>query len=669
MLVVLNRWLQSTFLTLGLLFAFLIVLEIQSPRFFSWDDNAAQFCGYYQYNYDSIVNQKSFPWMVWTQYAGQTNLSQSQSGVFYIPAYLATGLSWLIFNTPLWNIELLIITHLLFGAWGMSRFLRFWNLSPEISNATGLLYATTPFFIIVSKSWIFVSYSMAYTPWLFLFGEQMLRDPTKKKIAIYVLLKSLFFFQGYSHIWINLSFVEGVYFFYRWCEQNKTRNLILWRSLIAYAAAQGLHIIVILPQLAINIESVQLSSFRKIEIPLEELLSFRLIGSDALLAQFLYFMPERFSLSSNSILFFGGSFYLFYLIYHKLRHREKWGTPHATIVFFLLITLLLSTSCYSFLAWTPPFNILRWPIKFMMIAPFFYAASLAFFAHESLFKKWFPLLILAFAMIQLSVSLHPGLNHPFSTQRFYEENEAQINWPYQGGRVLPVASSDEFCLNARHLTYNYGLWYQIPTLAGYDQLISERNLRIGLKIQMTGALDVSQLEGSLSHLKTWGVRYLTGNRNDPEIRKLDLIPDLKEIYADQELIVWELLATSPLISSLDQPERPIPFTTTPSSLIIPYDGLSKKLIVRFAPQNNFYFRSVQTGVPSAWKLPQINSDETLTLETESQYDFLELKYLPTDLQKGGFLLSLTMVLFLIFFMRNKNKVSLFSLVALFIGHT
>ncbi len=655
MLVVLNRWLQSTVLTFGLLFAFLIVLEIQSPRFFGWDDNAAQFCGYYQYNYDSIVNQKSFPWMVWTQYAGQTNLSQSQSGVFFIPAYLATGLSWVFFDSPLWNIDLLIVAHLLFGAWGIIRFLRFWGISPEICHAAALLYATTPFFILVSRSWIIATYSMAYTPWLFLFVERLLRDASKKEIAQYIFLKSIFFFQGNTHIWINLSFIEGLYFLGRWWQKNREKDLVLWRSIFTYLVVQGVHLIIILPQLAINIESVGLSSFRQNKIPLEELLSFRLIGSDALLAQFFYFMPERFSLSSNSILFFGGSFYLFYLIYHKLRHREKWATPHATIVFFLLITLLLSTSCYSLLAWLPPFNILRWPIKFMMIAPFFYAASLAFFAQEGLLKKWFPPLILGFAMIQMIVSCLPAFNHPFSTQRFHEEKNGQIRWPYQGGRVLPIASSDEFCLNSQLLTYNYGLWYQIPTLAGYDQLISEKNFRIGLKIQMTGALDVTQVEGSLSHLKTWGVRYLTGNSNDPEIRKLDLISDLKEIYADQELIVWELLGTSPLISSLDQPDRPISFKATPSCLIIPYDGLSKRLIARFAPQKNFFFRSVQSGVPSGWKLPKINSDETLTLETEGEYDFLELQYLPSNFQKAWLLLSLIMVIFLIPYLWNKNK--------------
>ncbi|MES2310441.1 MAG: hypothetical protein V4507_16430, partial [Verrucomicrobiota bacterium] len=115
----LHSWLRSAIGASSLLLVIFLTLETLSPRFFSWDDNASQFCGYYQYNYESLVHQKTFPSMVWTQYTGQTNLTQSQSGVFYLPAYIATALSWSLFKSPLWNIDLLVVLHLLIGLLGM----------------------------------------------------------------------------------------------------------------------------------------------------------------------------------------------------------------------------------------------------------------------------------------------------------------------------------------------------------------------------------------------------------------------------------------------------------------------------------------------------------------------------------------------------------------------
>ncbi|MES2310442.1 MAG: hypothetical protein V4507_16435 [Verrucomicrobiota bacterium] len=649
MSALLNRLLRSTFGVIALLAIFLLILEIQSPRFFLWDDNATQFCGYYQYNYQSILHQKTFPWMVWTQYAGQSNLAQSQSGVFYLPAYFATGFSRLLTGTPFWNIDFLIVLHLLAGAYGMICFLRAWKISPEIANTAGLLYATTPFFLIVSKSWIFVAYSMAYTPWLFLLVDRFLAQRKASDLGIYILLKSLFFFQGYSHVWINLSLMEGLYFLWRWNPLSQNKNSAFWKTFISYSGAQIIHLLVILPQLWINTQSVHESPHRGSKISMDQLLAFRLDPSDAFLSQLFYFQPQRYLLSSSAILFLGGSAILFYYLYRKIRTGEKWSPPHLTMAGFLFFTLILSTSAYALLSFIPPFHILRWPIKFMMIVPFFYAGTFAFFGKENqtyshLFLPW---ILFASALLQMGVVLMPSHQSSFSKLRIESKQDLQVLWPYQSGRVLPVASDEKFVLSPHLLAYNYGTWTHIPTLAGYDQLISKTNYKIALDLQVPGVLEVERVRPQLSHLKNWGVRYLTGSPDDPQIQTLDHIVQFHRIYEDSTLIVWEYENALPLISPTKTPLKSIPFQMTPSSLLISNPPASGDLTLRFAPQKNLRYQ-LQTGdEKSSWLPLEINPDQTLKIEFPSNTRSIELAYRPSFFEKTTFFLSSILVILLI----------------------
>ncbi len=650
MLAPLSRWLKSSLITIAFLFVFLIALEIQSPRFFGWDDNATYFSGAYQYNYDSLIHQKTFPWMVWTQYAGQTNLTQSQSGVLYLPAYLATGLSWLLFKSSLWNIDLLVITHLLFGAWGMIRFLRFWKLPPEVCNAVGLLYGTTPFFILVSKSWIFVAYSMAYTPWLFLGIDRLFSGAQRRDIATYILLKSLFFFQGYSQAWINLSFIEGLYFLlrcrfhFKYSEGLKTPL----RMIGLFTIIQIIHLLLILPQLAVNIQSVQNSPFRNSKIQLDQLLAFKVDFADGLLAQFFYFQSQRYLDSSSSILMMGGSLILFFFIYQKLRSRENWSSPQFISLTFLTLTALLSTYFYSLLSFLPPFHILRWPIKWMMLVPFFYGITFAFFLksnHRT--KPSFHWILFLSAFAQMSVVLIPSHQSPFSNLRTQSQTELKIHWPYRSGRALPISSDQQFLKNPQMLSYNYGTATGVPTLGGYDQLISKKNLKIALEMQITGALDIERIGSEREHLNRWGVRYLITSFSDPKNSILNLDPSFTHFYEDQTIIVWENKKALPLISTVRNPVEPIEFKMTPQSISFVPPLTEERITFRFAPQNNLRYRYQQREKQSPWYPLVINTDLTQQLSIPENCSNVEIRYCPKLIDISFFVLSETMILFLL----------------------
>ena len=649
-----KQFLRSSVGVIVFLGCFLILLEIQSPRFFSWDDNATFFSGCYHYNYESVVHQKSFPWMVWTQYSGQTNLSQSQCGLFYIPAYIATAFATEFINNPLWNIEILVIGHLLMGACGMICLLRHWKIPFETANAAGLLYASTPFLIIVSKSWIFVSYSMAFMPWLFLSMDRILEKPTAKEIAHYVLLKAVFFTQGYTQVWINLSFIEGLFFLGTITLRSINLKLPPWRMIRTYSGTQLLHLFVIFPLLLINIQTVADSAYRVKQLDLDSLIVFRVDLLEAFLAQLCYFRAESYIHSSSVILFFGGTFALLFYLYHKLRNHESFSQNHLLMLSFLLFCFLLSTSLYGYLTLIPPFNILRWPIKFMIITPFFFTSALAFLSYSKNDGEFHhqSLLLFASAILQMTVLLLPVHQKAFSNLRIENQKELQINWPYESGRALPICSSGDLMKEPRLLGYNYGNWTNIPTLAGYDPLISKINSKIALKIQITGSLEPKHMENSFPHLKTWGVRYLTGSPLDPEIYLLDSFPQLRRIHSDSKLIVWEYTEALPLISSEENPQQSIEFKLTPKSILFYPKDDDKNITVRFAPLKQLFYRTQNLDQYSDWNLIQKNSDDTINIPLDRKSELVEVSYRPENKIIFSLILSSLMICILIYWVRR-----------------
>lgn len=631
-----------------ILLLFLLALEIKSPRFFGWDDNATYFSGAYQYNYHAVVHQRTFPWMVWTQYAGQTNLTQSQSGAFYLPAYLATALSWKLFNTHLWNIDLLVIIHLLIGAWGMLCFLKFWEIPERYLIPAALLYGSSPFFIIVSKSWIFVAYLMCYLPWLLYLLDQILLKPKITLCSAYILLKTLFFSQGYSQIWINYCFLEGLYFIFRWRSQCKERSVLLTKEFILFVLLQSIHLLILMPQLMINIQSVSDSPFRSFKLSLDQLLLFRVEPTHFFLSQLSIFEKESYLCSSSCILMLGGSIFFLFYLYRSIRVAQRPNKDHQLFLFFLILCLMLSTSLYASLSLIPPFHILRWPIKFFMFVPFFYVCCFAFFGRGNRDPRSFSLILWISAAFQILVLLLPSQQQAFSHLHIDEPRDLRIRWPYESGRVLPIASDSNFLFHSNALTYNYGTVAQIPTLGGYDQLISKTNSQIALGLQITGVLEPNRVESALPHLKNWGVRYLTGSPQDPEITALDSYPQLRRCYTDSELIVWEYLDVPPLISSEKNGNKHLQFEIRPDSILFFPQGESGAISFRFAPQNHLQFQNSEgLGLEkSKWHPLSTNHDLTQKLTIPENCSRVEVRYRLTQKEIFFLILSGALILFL-----------------------
>ena len=411
-----------------------------------------------------------------------------------------------------------------------------------------------------------------------------------------------------------------------------------------------LHLLIISPQLWINIQSVHESPFRKYRVPLDQLLAFKLDPADAFLSQLLYFQAGRYIESSSVIVFLGGSIILFYLIYKKTRKGEKWISPHLTFFSFFILTILLSTSFYRFLALIPPFDILRWPFKFLMIVPFFYVATFSFIGRGKKDSEGFrfSLILLFCSALQMIVLLNSQNQNSFSKLRVQNIESLKIQWPYREGRVLPVASDDKYVMDPQLLAYNFGTSNNIPTLAGYDQLIAVKNFKIALELQVPGALEVERVEQNLNHLQTWGVRYLTGSPLDPKIQAIDKLKELRLIYHNEKILVWEYPGALPLLSQESKPKEAIRYITTPQSISFTPSPEPADYTLRFAHLDQLHYRCITDHQKGPWKPLLKNKDQTLKISIQERAETIEVRYLPDSFQIYLFTISSILMCFLIF---------------------
>jgi len=200
-------------LLLLIAFLFLFSLQIFEPNFFLFDDNADQFIIFYDFNWRSLIDHFSIPFINFHQYLGHPYFAQGQTGVFYIPVYVAIFLSKLIFHNIYYTIDIIVSLHFAASAIGMFLLLRKLKISPLTSLLSSLLWITFPFSILTSKLWVPISYTAAYLPCNFLLLKLFIDHPCFKHSLYLAILKTFFFYQGQFHFLFIRRQCRSVYYF------------------------------------------------------------------------------------------------------------------------------------------------------------------------------------------------------------------------------------------------------------------------------------------------------------------------------------------------------------------------------------------------------------------------------------------------------------------------
>jgi hypothetical protein len=338
------------------------LLEMRTPRYFTWDDNATHLLPAFIYDWRTLMESGEIPHINFHQLLGVNYLRFSQTAIFYPPAYLSAFLSRIISPDFSWAIDIYVIIHLLASAIFFFILVNK-TMSPPHALMLALLWITTPFIIFLPRSWGTVSVLFAFMPISFLVLDSLLKKPSTRTIAIFSATKTLFFFAGHSDWFFRLTFFEVLYVFFFHPHTVKTQTVSFYKRLISYIktllpffSAYALVILLSAPLLVPSIAAKYESAFRADILPVHEFLNLRIGPVPFFCSQIGYFMPGTV-FGSNSCIYFVGPFFLALLV--SIFFRLCWSTqgqPQWRWLALAMAGLLFSTIACAVLYFAPKFS-------------------------------------------------------------------------------------------------------------------------------------------------------------------------------------------------------------------------------------------------------------------------------------------------------------------------
>lgn len=577
---------------------YFVVLELREPFYFLWDDNASFYLPSYIYNHDAMITRGEIPHVNYHQYLGHTYLASGQTAVLYAPLYLGLAVTRLFSDDLRPVIDVLAILHLLASALGMFVLLRRFTIDRRLSVALSLLWMTFPFLVVVSRSWIFVSYTAAFLPWGLVALERLIERPSALRALVVAAIKALFFYQGYVQYVILATLFEGIYLVLRGLI---VKTSIPWRKqALTYSLALGASLALTAPLLLPMLQAKQVSAYRTSSLSFSEFLSNSLPLKAFLSAQLLHIQPRAIHLSTSAI-FAIGLPTLLALLALLVTRRKRLSVVHLTMA---LLTLVLSTEAFAIMYYVPVLSSFRWPFKSFLFVLFFLTIAVAFAYQGWLNTRWTLLRWLAPTflgvglMLNLSIVWSDSLDAPFGPNRIRDDisllhQQALERFPLEQGRVISLWMSPLEPEIHRLLIFNYATLVGAFHLGGYDPLIARENLDLALNLEYSNIFRYELTPERLNYLSSWSVRFfmLPESRMFPEIERLHAtlknFPQLRLIHRAQGIQVWENAAALPFSFFIEPEMTPVEAKWGPSSIRLATAGRGGWLRVNIASLNGY----------------------------------------------------------------------------------
>lgn len=547
----------------------LLLLQLLEPFFFLRDDNATHFLAAYTYAYDALVGAGELPLVNQHQFLGHTFLASGQTGVLHAGLYPATALWRAAGGDARGIVDLLATLHLALGGAGMLLLLRSLGVRRSLAFPLALGWALFPFGVLVARSWVFVTYVMAYLPWNTWLLLRFLERPTARRGALLALVKTLFLLTGYVQYMVIASFFELAFLALRFFLERRGGR---WRrEAAAIAAIFGLTALLSAPLLVPLWNAKQASAERAGRISTETALSFALGPADFARAQLLY--PREGALFRFGS---GAAFYLGLPVLLALgvaaRRRRELGSTQLAALGAGLFALAMSTLLYFLLYLTPLFASLRWPFKNFPVAGFFLLLAAA--GGAGLFAAGGPRKArLAAALLWLNVALQltlflvPAWRQPFGPHRFDRPVEQLRESPLmraigEDGRAIAlIAPQDPPMAPAPiRLGFLYATLAGKYHLAGYDPLLAQLNHELAPPTSANTELLFSPAAwpSIRSSLEARSGRYLLVAADSALRPALAADPAVRLLAESEGTLVFELKSALPIVLRLED-GAPLPF--------------------------------------------------------------------------------------------------------------
>lgn len=546
----------------------LLYIEYKHPYFFLQDDNRDSYLPYFVHNYESMLNGEIALYN-FHQFLGIPSLATGQAATLYPITYISVFLSDLIFDHYFATIEIEVILHLITGAVGFYRFLRYFGNEHNISLLGGLTWSLCSFVIYVSNSWVVVSAVAAYFPWMLYFSLCLYKNHSIKNIFYSVVVRLLLFFTGNVQYFIySVIFEFLTVILYIISDSNKNfRKIEILKYLKIYSVSY-LNVFVyslplLIPMWNLTSNSAQRSGrlpfgvFVSLFYPIEELIKDMIYPFSKLENHSVWLYGNVFGLS------FIGYIPLLILIYgiiRKIKLRKTRiiiNSVHLSVFIRpALLALMWSTNwAFNLLIYIIPIlNRFRFPFKINLYFNF-YIITIAMFLLSQIMKQYVvkerkkKVVFCIVIGIQLYSFLFLYTATEFKAFGYQSDMlplEENLKHELNNGRIIslgfelwkPFQENNKGYITSPSIGFNYATLWGLYYFAGYDMFLSQANANATLGLNYSAFIN-SREDIPIDNLRKAAVCwYIIPKSKEAEFAELLEKFGLVKKFEDENRIVY-----------------------------------------------------------------------------------------------------------------------------------
>ncbi|TAM82089.1 MAG: hypothetical protein EPN47_10050 [Acidobacteria bacterium] len=503
-----------------------LALELRSPFYFLQDDGLEAFLPYYVHNWRSLLACK-LPLYDFHIYAGVPHMAVGQTGVFYVPQYLAMFLSESIWGHPFAMLDVMAFMHALIAVAGGYVLLRYMGAA-DMAAAFGALSAFTGFFVWAGRMWPIALMLCAWFPWMLWASLRYIEKPSAARAGWLMLFRLALLFGGQSQFFVLAMIFEHLFALGHalairrqgwkarglgyllldvptallglpfllpvWMEAGRSYTRSTHLSYAEFSVLSLSPIFWLFGQLFV---------FMKVELP-----KHIVIARSIPYVSYIGYLPALLPLGAG-------------MLWKKRPGSRPW--LFACGVCFVIALLWCWNAIGPLIYHLPVLNRFRWPFKLIYFAGFFQCLVAALVL--TLFsRRWQRIAVAVFLVNWIVVfCLLPG--HAWRVRKYQVPLKSPWQEVLKDGRYLVISQGSVRTVSKEFVERDYAEIWGLDNLLGYEPLVPRLNatLLVGRSLtewEIYGGNYMGTVDPSLlSHLKLWSVRYVLVDPGRSDISK------------------------------------------------------------------------------------------------------------------------------------------------------
>jgi len=249
----------------------------------------------------------------------------------------------------------------------------------------------------------------------------------------------------------------------------------------------------------------------------------------------------------------------------------------------------------------------RWPFKMFLLADFFLVAALIWSVFSWGAKRKGLATTCAAVMLGAGLAVAMG----FHDQNFFSRAilpTSQLPLPAGVnpalGRVIAIDDAGPQEESYRFLSAGHATLFEMPSLGGYNPLVSPARLRFALGLDFPNVYRGSITPAFRSALEERSVRYWIVDPRSPQFAQIEALGDFTTLIAEPDRVVLEDAQAAPLAFAANDPATALPLSYAGNSLRVALDHARSPVEISAEATDGWWYR-IDGG---SWQRPAYQDD-------------------------------------------------------------